>query len=143
MSFEKALAAELEGDAGVNAVVGTKVYRNDVRPGISAPYIQIQMNGGPGHVKHMAGVSTLANRNGAVRCFQTTSDLAEELATLARKALDGFRQASGTLGSGPNTADVQRLSLQAPIDNEFVSDGSSDRKHERLILFDVWLNEAT
>ena len=143
MSFESALCAELEGAATVTAVVGTKIYRNDVPPGTALPYIQLQMDGGLGHVGHMTGVSTLANRAGTVQCFQTTSALAEALATIVRKVLDGFRAASGTLGSGANTADVRRLTLRAPIDNDYVSDGSSQRKHERRIPFTVWLNEAT
>ena len=143
MSIPNAIAAELENNARISAIVSTRVYVQNVRPGAALPYIVVLETGGTGHTGHCTGVTTLAEMTGDIECYQTTAILSDVLAVEVRKALDGFRAADGSMGSGSYTANVRRFSLRAPIQQTIgPTDGSSDRIYVQVFPWIAWLQEA-
>jgi hypothetical protein len=146
MSFATSLCAALKGNAGVSAIVGTKVYREVTSPGnaVSAPYIDVGIDGGRGHNRHFAGVGRLMHSFGVIRCVELTAISADALAARVRLALDGFiGSIDGLLGNGANTCDVRRISLDGPYDILIgPTDGSSEGIHARVFDFEAWYNEV-
>lgn len=99
MSFESDLVARLEADAGVSALVGTRIYPLNLPQaaslaGDSLTYEVISNI----EDENLSGPADRESPRVRVHCWSTTFAGAVALATAVRAALVGFR---GTMGSTP------------------------------------------
>ena len=140
MSLKDAMIAELRADTGVAALVDERVFKKVAPQGKPLPYITVQRISNS-HVHHLTAASGLADARVQVSCWDTSDSGAEALAEAVREALDGFTQ--DTLGSGDNTADVRRISLDNDRDHFVPSTVGSDiGTHGMILDFDVWYGES-
>lgn len=102
-----ALRAFLLADAGIAAVVGTRVYPIKIPQGVNAASIVYTRVSGRGDY-HMAGPSGLAMPRFQIDAWAPTGDAATALAALIKARIDGFR---GVMGSGPAAVTVQGVFL--------------------------------
>lgn len=114
MSLKDALVVELRANAGVAAIVATRVFRGIAPQGQALPYLTLQLISND-HQDHMTAASGLADARIQVSSWDKTEHGAEALANAVREALDGFTQA--TLGGSGYTADVRRISLEGEAEN--------------------------
>ncbi len=109
----ESLYEHLKDDAGITAIVGTKV-----RPLVAStkdvlPYLTFSQIGGD-HVHHMASASGLAGPLFQIDCWETKALLAHTLADAVRESLDGNEHF--TMGT-VNTTFVSSAMLQGELDN--------------------------
>lgn len=102
MSMRNALVAELEGDAGVSALVGTRIYPVVAARLATLPYIIFQEIT-PETWHHMTAAAGLKPSRWEMTFVASSASGAAALGEAVREALDGFQ---GTMGSGGNTASV-------------------------------------
>lgn len=105
MSLSGALYEELVGDAGVSAIVGTRVYYEAADQDPTLPYIAYSQIGSE-HVDHLTSPAGLARTVFQVDCFESNPHDADTLAAAVRSLLHHF---SGTLGTGVATAEVRNI----------------------------------
>lgn len=98
-----ALRAFLLADAGIAAVVGTRVYPIKIPQGVNAASIVYTRISGAGDY-HMAGPSGLAMPRYQLDSWAPTADAATALANLIKDRISGFR---GVMGTGPIAVTVQ------------------------------------
>lgn len=138
MSILAAIASELQGNAGVSAIVGTQVALAKGDAQYSVPYVVIQRIGGERRVRHLAASTDVTEiPTLQVDCYETTVALVEALKDAVIAAIQRF--APGTIGNVPNTATIQSLTYSGSGD-EFISqqDKNPDGTMRRNLEFNVW-----
>lgn len=116
MSLRSAIYAELVGDAGVAALIGTRLYPKKApssAPPLSArvTYELLQEDRQP----HLGGPSLLLTATFLFTAWGSTDIIADDVSEALRSAIDGKR---GTIGTGGNTATVQKVFLTDRRDRE-------------------------
>lgn len=102
-----ALRAFLLADAGIAAVVATRVYPIKIPQGVNAASIVYTRVSGQG-IYHMGGPSGLAMPRYQVDAWAPKADDATTLANLIKGRIDGFR---GVMGAGAEAVTVQGVFL--------------------------------
>lgn len=110
-TIEEALFAHLTANAGVTALVSTRVYPVQMPQNPTLPAIVYNRISGE-RVQHMQGSSGLASPRIQFDCFAKTYAVAKAVAEALRLAIEGF---SGTMG-GVNGPDVNSCLLQSDSD---------------------------
>jgi hypothetical protein len=108
VTLEQGLVAHLQSDAGVSALVETRIYPLVVPQDATLPALAYQRISGPRDHAH-DGPTGLARARVQLTYVASTYAAAKELAEAARAALDGF---SGTMG----TVSVDSCSLDNEVD---------------------------
>lgn len=136
MSLEAALYAELTGNAGVAAIVGTKIYpAGSVPSSASLPYLSYQKISNE-HVNYQGGSASLGRPRMQIDCWAASGKAAVELYEAVKSALDNF---SGTMGSGANTATVKVSILETDSsDFERPGDKSEESAFRQILEFLIW-----
>lgn len=139
MSIEAALYAHLTANAGVAALVGSRVYpMGSVPQGAAFPRITYQRISSV-HEHHQGGVAGLAHPRLQVDCWaQGASGYAavKALAEAVRMALDGRR---GAMGAGDAAVDVRSVILEGQSDGwEPPTDSSAVGVHRVRMDFIIW-----
>jgi len=98
-----ALRAFLLADAGIAAIVGTRVYPIKIPQGVKVASIVYFRVSGPGDYS-MDGPSGLARHRLQLDSWAPTADAATALANLVKDRIDGY---SGVMGSGGAAVNVQ------------------------------------
>lgn len=130
MSMRTALVAELEGNGGVSALVGTRIYPV-VGPRLATlPYI-IYQRISQTHEHHTTAAAGLTTPRWQITCVASSASGAAALGEAVREALDGFR---GTMGSGGNTASVRMCHLDNEIEGFEDKDDASPVELHTVIL---------
>jgi hypothetical protein len=111
--LEKAFAQHLIDHAGVGAEVADRIYFQVAPSQAARPYITYQWISGD-HVHHLGGASKVGRSVLQVNAWSDVMEDALATAEAVRDALDGY---TGTLGSGGNTATVQRCHLGSEFDD--------------------------
>lgn len=94
MDLETALVNHLENDAGVSAVVGTRIYPNVAGQTVSMPFIVYHRISTPREYTH-DGENPLSNPRMQLTMVASTKSAAKDLANQVRFSLAGFK---GTMG---------------------------------------------
>ena len=111
MSLKDALYEQLKDNAGISALVGTRVYHSVAPESATRPFIVFQQIGGD-HVHDMSGASGLARRDIQIAYYADKPKDAEAGSEAIRNAIDGFNGTMGTIV----TADVSGSFLSGSID---------------------------
>jgi hypothetical protein len=93
--IEYALHTLISGNAGVAALVGTRVYMEQAVQGVAFPFIVISPSGGD-HLQSMAGSSGLETLNVNITATARRYDTARNVIEAVRLAIQGY---SGTVES--------------------------------------------
>lgn len=126
MVIEEAIFDHLTGDAGVAALVGTRIYPTVIPQDAALPACAYQRISGPRDLAH-DGPTGQALARIQFTCTATSYGAVKGLANAIREALDGF---SGTMGS-PSGAVVH----VAMVDNEI--DGYNQQTGLQTVRLDV------
>lgn len=97
MIIEEALLYHLEHDAGVLALVGSRVYPLIIPQDVDLPAIAYQRIDGP-RVRSQSGPSHLAHPRIQITCQASMYSSAKALAGAVRASLDGYRGLMGGAG---------------------------------------------
>lgn len=135
-SPEAVLAQQITGDAGLAALVGTRVYPVLAPTTASLPFVTWRRSG-------IQRAQTLGAPMGLPRVsveygiYGTTYEQARDVADRMRAVLDGY---GGTVGN----CTVQQVSLENEFD-DFVTLAGSDLPpvYQITQTFDVWWNEES
>jgi hypothetical protein len=133
MTVRAALHSLLSGDAGVAALVSTRIYRNTWPQGSAFPALTYQQIDRTGDDTHDGPPSLVAVRF-QIGCWARDDGAAETLAEAVRQALDG--QQPGAVGGSPPLATIDNITLEDERDgpaDEVASDLS-----EIQLDFVVW-----
>lgn len=95
MTIESGLYRHLSADAGVSALVGTRIHKGIATQNQTRPYITLFPVSNP-KLRSLTGPSGLANPRIQIDSWGDTYASAKSVAEAVRKALDGFR---GLMGS--------------------------------------------
>ena len=90
MRIEEALATRLRETAGVNALVGTRIYPTKAPQGTKAPHIIYDLLGGADVAGH-DGWESLRTGRISYTCLAPSYGSAKAVAEVVRLALTGFR----------------------------------------------------
>jgi hypothetical protein len=136
MSVKGGLVAHLKADAGVAAIVGTKVYPIPLPQGKNPPYLLYQRKDTE-HVRDLSGASGLRRAEFQLDAYSTDSAQVETLAEAVRSSLDNW---SGTwAGTVVKHVMVDRMADDVAAD----TDGGEDVLHRIIIDIIVWHVEST
>lgn len=126
---EKSLTMKLKADAGVQALVNTRVFFAEAPQNPPIPFV-LMTRVGTDHVHSLTGSSGLANARIQVDCYAKTQKEARAVATAVRAVLDGFR-------GDENDVNVQGVILLDTMD------GYEESPELRRVTQDyhVWYNE--
>ena len=89
MSVKGGLALHLKANAGVSAIVGSRVYIAPMPQAQPLPFVVFHRQG-TDHVRSLEGPSGLRRTEFDVRCYSTDSAQVEALGEAVRLALDGW-----------------------------------------------------
>lgn len=131
MSLEEGIRAHLLADTGVAALVGTRVFHEDLGQNTTYPAVAFARTATE-RVMTLAGPSGLAQVRVAVDCWADTSAGVKALAAAVLAALHGV---TGDLGG----TTIQSCACESEAD---LSEVDGDRRDRRVSLeFVIWLNE--
>jgi len=135
MSIKGGMVAHLKADAGVAAIVGTKVYPVPIPQGQSAPYLLYQRYD-TDHIRDLSGPSGLRRTSFQLDAYSESPAEAEALSESVRLSLDGWR---GTW-SGIRVTSV----ILEKITDAFINDpdGGEDVLYRVSIDIIVWHAES-
>lgn len=111
-----ALRAFLLADAGIAAVVGTRVYPIKIPQGIKLASIVYTRISGPGDY-FMEGPSGLVRHRLQLDSWAPTADAATALANLVKDRVDGYSGVMGTGGIAVNVQGVFQTDLREDYDD--------------------------
>lgn len=133
---ERALYHVLTTDAGVSALVGSRVVPHSVPQATAAPYVTYQVTERE-RANHLSGNSGLVREVFTIGCWSEVGYLqAINVAAAVRTALDGI---SGTLGAVGQTISAQIVRFMDESDEEEDREAASDRPaFGRILTFQVW-----
>jgi len=118
MTIEAGIFAHLIGNAGVRALVATRIYPLLVPQDVELPAIAYQRISGPRDHAH-DGPSGLALARVQLTFVATSYDGAKSLAEAARAAMDGFSGVMGEMTVGAcllsNEMDQWAVAHEAPV----------------------------
>lgn len=106
--MEEGLYSLLTGDAGVSALVSTRVYPLAVPQQVDLPAVAYQRISGPRLLAH-DGPTGLAEARVQVTCHAATYIAAKGLADAVRAAVDGY---AGTTGG----VEFERIGIESEVD---------------------------
>lgn len=123
MNIEEALYAHLVADAGVAALISTRVYPLSIAQDVALPAIAYQRISGPRQRYH-SGPSAMAEARIQITCQAAKYTQAKALAKAVRLAMDGY---SGTMG-GVSGVLVEFCGVVNELDGyEFETEGETVR----------------
>lgn len=125
MSFRNALFEQLKDNAGVAAIVSTRIYNSVAPEGSALPFIVLEQIGGD-RDHHTGGANGLTRREFQITSYDDKPNDAETLAEAIRDALDGFR---GTMGT-TDTENVRGSFLSSSLDK---FEPAADSKHAKSV----------
>lgn len=125
MSLKDALYEELKDNAGVSALVSTRVYSTVAPEGAALPFVVFQQLGGD-HDHHMGGANGLTRREIQIAYYANKPKDAEAGGEAIRDAIDGFHGTMGTVV----TANVRMSHLGSAIDT---FEPAADSKHTKSV----------
>jgi hypothetical protein len=130
-----AIRKVLADNAGVAAIVSTRIYPlYNIPHNAIAPYVAYSQ-GSADHAHHLGGASGYAIYGIDVYCVSTTEQGMRTLGTAVRKALDGF---TGTVTVSADSVVIDQCHLKAETDDiTSPQDGSNDPLHIRQMEFAV------
>jgi hypothetical protein len=108
MSIMAALASHLKNNAGVSAIVGTRVYRDVAPPNAALPNITVTRLA-TDHQRHQSAAAGLVRATVQVNAWDDNPEDAETLADAIRSAMDQMIRKD--LGSAPNNVAVKVVAL--------------------------------
>lgn len=135
MSIESALRAHLIANAGVTAIVGSRVYMKRAPNSATYPYIVMnKISKRPS--RHSTAACGLCDHSFQLDCWGETDKATKDLADEIRDGLDHYR---GTLGSGSETiyAHVVRY-INDYDDFDEPSDGSEVGEYRTIVELRIW-----
>ncbi len=121
--MEKGLVSHLENDAGVAAIVGSRIYPEPAPQNASYPLIVYTRITGT-HEHDLQGAAGLCEARYQLRCWAESRSAVKALAEAVRLALQGF---SGSMGD----VDVRGIFLESD-DDEYIP--ASTDAHERYAV---------
>ncbi len=138
MTLKGAIYEELTGDAGVSAIVGTKVFMGAAEQDPARPYVVFSQISSV-HENHLTAAAPLARTVIQVDCYETKPGLVD---TLAAAVIAALRRFNGTMGTGAATATVRDVYIDddrdtydpPKVDEELGTFG-------RQIDFGIWHTE--
>ena len=131
MKLRDGLVEHLRNDAGVAALVGTRIYHESMPQNVAYPAIAYAKTSVE-RFRTLAGPSSLVQARVGVDVWARTSSDAIAVADAVKLALDGV---TGMLGS----TNIQHCSYESEAD---LSEFDGDRAERHLsIEFVIWLNE--
>lgn len=132
MSLRDGLVAHLRANAGVAALVGTRIYHEAMPQQVTLPAVAYAKTS-VDRFRTLSGLSSLVQARVAVDVWGSTSAEVLAVAAAVKLALDGV---TGLLG----TTSIQHCSYESEAD---LSDFDGDRTDRHLSLeFVIWLNEG-
>ena len=136
MSLEAAIVAKLKGDAGVKALVASRIYPNVAPKGArGGAYLVYQRISTP-RVRSMDGPSGLASPRLQLTCYGPTYAKAMALAEAVRLALDGYAGVTGGVT-------VQGVTVLDEGDiPDLAVESESIRAYGRRLDVQIWHEEA-
>lgn len=138
MSLQAALYDELKNNAGVSAIVSTRIYPGVADDDASTPYITFTRISAE-RLHHMMATSGRARTTIQINSWDDNAKGAHELSDAIREGLDHF---DGTLGSA-QTATVQLAKLENERDQyEAPIDGSEVGVHSVQQDWAFWHSET-
>jgi hypothetical protein len=130
MKIEEALYAHLTANAGVLALVSTRVYPLVIPQDIALPAIAYQRISGPRELAH-DGPTGMARARIQITCQAATYTAAKAVAEAVRLALDGFR---GPVAANSEVLVVEIAALANELDGyEFETAATSVRVDYMLL----------
>ncbi len=135
---EKALFSVITGDAGVSAIIGTRMYPNIAEEGADMPYVVYRMIT---ESDRSRGISL--DRGGLVaRLFQL--DLFGATYGAVKALADKIRLAIDTTAKTAAGQTWQHASVESQLDDwEFNLPGSESGVHRTTMDVQVWFQEST
>lgn len=148
MSVEAALAAHLADDDAIYPLVadetfGARVFRVVAPTRAGFPRITFQQMPGGVNVRHLSGMSGLAQSAFQIDIWDRTidADSTRVISEAVRLALDGF---SGTLGVGENTHDVDYIAVDPAADTYTPpSSGGQEGIYNARLTATIWHSQTT
>lgn len=139
MSIESALRAHLIANAGVTAIVGSRVYMKHAPTTATYPYI-VMHKIGKRPSRHSLAACGLCDHSFQLDCWAQTDKAAKDLADEIRDGLDHYQ---GTLGSGGETiyAHVVRY-INDYDDFDNPSDASEQGEYRTIVELRIWHAET-
>jgi hypothetical protein len=131
-TIEEAIYSHLIADAGVSALVSTRVYPLTIPQDIALPAIAYQRISGPRIAAH-DGPTGLARARIQVTCQASTYTAAKGLAMEVRQALDGFRGSVTT--EGDELVEVEASFLANEWDGYETVTGQSTIRVDFMLLY--------
>lgn len=130
-TIEEAIYSHLIADAGVSALVSSRVYPLTIPQDIALPAIAYQRISGP-RTHYHAGPSPVAQGRYQITCQAETYSASKGLANAVRSALDGY---SGAVTSGEESLEIEGAFLVNELDGyEFDTEAETVRL-DFLILY--------
>lgn len=135
---EAATYTVLSGDAGVSALVASRIYPVRAPQDATFPYVTFQLVSEADRLQSLAhAISGLVAKRMQVDCFSETYAECKSLADAVRLALDRY---NGT--SGGDT--IQGSHLESQFDDFEPVQGGAEKDVYRIIMdFVMWLQEST
>ena len=115
-AIESAIYTRLKNDAGVAALVSTRIYPNIARQSKVMPFIVYYMDRAPEH--HLGGASNLITADLTVECYAEGETAYADVRTLAaavRASLDGYRGTA--VDADGNNISVRTCIMEADADS--------------------------
>ncbi len=139
MSIAGALSSYLKADTDLSLKIGSRVYRGVAPQSAVQPYLVIQQISG-NHVRYMGAASGLAGPTFQISCVSDDPVVTDELFQLVREALDHLQ---GTMGTPPNTVEVQAAFVQGEIYTfDPPRDASDTGNHVIRATLEIWHTET-
>lgn len=133
MTIDQALYEEVSDDAGITAIVGTKVYPGIPPQTAKAPFISFREIAFQ-RSETLTGVTNLHNARAQIDCWGSTAEEMRSVSEALREALDGF---SGPMGD--IALNVRRCAYDGANDDpEKPPDGGDLDIHRKRVDFDIW-----
>jgi len=127
MTLEEGLYDHLTNDAGVSALVGTRIYPLVVPQDVALPAIAYQRISGPRDHAH-DGPSGLGRARMQFTFVGTSYSQAKSVAEAVRASLDGFKGTMGTVTVGAVLLDNEHDSWATAFDKPVV-------RHDYMIWY--------
>jgi hypothetical protein len=134
-----AIRDQLEANAGVAAIVGTRIRRGWVDSTDAKPYILITATAGGSQLHHMTAAIPLANTRIDIHCVASSRGGANALSEAVREALDGL---PATMGDQDLVVEMIHLGGPAIEFDEDPKDGSQETVYRDILAFNIWHKQS-